>query len=63
MSNTILLVTKIKKSMTNITTFNELGDPNPLYDENSTIVESNTITAIIITIRINAVFLFRLKLK
>jgi len=49
------------EKMTKIATFNQVGDSTPLYEENSTIVESNTTMTVKIKIKISEVFLLRVK--
>jgi hypothetical protein len=60
-SSIVLLATNIMEKMIKIATFNQVGNSTPLYEENSTIVESNTTTAVKINIKISEVFLLRVK--
>jgi hypothetical protein len=62
-SNIVLLATNIIEKMTKIATFNQVGDSTPLYEEKSTIVESNTTTVVKINIKISEVFLLRVKVE
>jgi hypothetical protein len=47
------------EKMTKIATFNQIGILAPLYEENSTIVESITVTDVNIKMKINEFFLVR----
>jgi hypothetical protein len=60
-SNTVLLVTNIVEKMIKIRTFNQVENSIPLYEENSTIVESNTTTVVKINIKISEVFLLSVR--
>lgn len=55
----VLLIKNIAEKETKIATFAELGASTPLYEEKSTMVESITATIVKVTIKINAVLLFR----
>ena len=57
----VLLATNIMEKMTKIAMFNQVGCLTPLYDEKSTIIESNTIMVVKIKIRISDVFLASVK--
>jgi hypothetical protein len=57
----VLLVTNIIEKMIKIATFNQVGYSTPLYEEKSTIVESNTIMVEKINIKISEVFLLGIK--
>jgi hypothetical protein len=54
-----LLVKNIMEKMTKIVTFNHIGILTPLYEENCTIVASNTITIVRINTKISEFFLDR----
>jgi hypothetical protein len=60
--NIILTVTNIMKKMTKMVKFNGVGSSTPLYEENFTIVESNTAMAVKIKMKIRDFFLVRCKL-
>ena len=62
-SNIVLLATNIIEKMTKIATFNQVGDSTPLYEEKSTIVESDITTVVKINIKISEVFLLRVKVE
>ncbi len=57
----VLLATNIIEKMTKIAMFNQVGNSTPLYEENSTIVESNTTMVVKIKMKISEVFLLRLR--
>ena len=56
-----LLVKNIMEKMTKIVTFNHIGILIPLYEENCTIVASNTKTIVRINTKISEFFLDRCK--
>jgi hypothetical protein len=58
----VLLATNIIEKMTKIAVFTENEASTPLYEEKSTMVESNTTTAVKTKMKINEVFLFSDKL-
>jgi hypothetical protein len=58
----VLLATNIIEKMIKIATFNQVGSLTPLYEEKSTIVESNTTMAVKIKMKISDFFLVRFKL-
>jgi hypothetical protein len=60
-SSTVLLATNIIEKMIKIVTFNQVGDSTPLYEENSTIIESNTTMVVKIKMKTSEVFLLRVK--
>ena len=60
--NMILIVTNVMEKITKIAKFNWIGNSTPLYDENFTIVESNTAMNVKIKIKISDFFLVRFKL-
>ena len=62
-SSMILLATNIMEKVTKIATFNQVGDSTPLYEENSTIVESNTTTVVKIKMKVSEVFLLSVKVE
>jgi hypothetical protein len=49
--NMILIVTNVMEKITKIAKFNEVENSTPLYEENFTIVESNTAMNVKIKIR------------
>jgi hypothetical protein len=53
----VLLATNIIEKMTKIAAFNQVGYSTPLYEANSTIVESNTTMVVKIKMKISEVFL------
>ena len=55
------LVRNSMEKMTKIAMFNHIGILAPLYEENSTIVESITVTVVKIKMKINAFFLVKSK--
>jgi hypothetical protein len=57
----VLLATNIMEKMTKIAMFNQVGSLTPLYEEKSTIVESNTTMVVKIKIKISEVFLLSVK--
>ena len=59
----VLLATNIMEKVTKIATFNQVGDSTPLYEENSTIVESNTTTVVKIKMKVSEVFLLSVKVE
>ena len=61
-SSMVLLATNIIEKMIKIAVFMEVDASTPLYEENSTMVESNTARPVKIKMKINEVFLFRVKL-
>jgi hypothetical protein len=61
-SNMVLLATNIIEKMTKIVMFNQVGSLTPLYEENSTIVESNTTIVVKIKMKISEVFLLSVKM-
>ena len=54
--------TNIIENRTKIALFNEVGSSTPLYEENSTMVESNTTMHVKIKMKTSEVFLLRVKL-
>jgi hypothetical protein len=61
-SNMVLLAPNIIENMIKIAVFDRLERSTPLYEENSTIVESNTIMVVKTKIKTSEVFLLRVKL-
>ena len=59
----ILLAPKIIEKTTKITVFVVLPRSTPLYEENFTTVESNTIIDVKIKIKISEVFFVRVKVE
>jgi hypothetical protein len=59
--NIVLVITNIMERITKIAKFNEVGNSTPLYEENFTIVESNTAMAVKIKMMISDFFLVRFK--
>ncbi len=59
--NIVLVITNIMEKITKIAKFNEVGNSTPLYEENLTIVESNTAMAVKIKMKISDFFLVRFK--
>jgi hypothetical protein len=57
----VLLATNIVEKMTKIVMFNQVGDSIPLYEENFTIVESNTTMVVKIKMKVSEVFLLSVK--
>jgi hypothetical protein len=53
LSNMVLVVTNIMENITKIAMFNHVGDLTPLYEEKSTIVESDIITVMKIKMNIS----------
>ena len=62
-SSIVLLATKTIEKMIKIATFNQVEDSTPLYEENSTIIESNTTMAVKIKMKTSEVFLLSVKLE
>jgi hypothetical protein len=60
-SNSVVLAVNIVEKMTKITMFDDDEASAPLYEENSTIVESITTTVVKIKMKMNEVFLLRVK--
>jgi hypothetical protein len=58
----VLLATNIMEKMTKIAMFNQVGSLTPLYEEKSTIIESNTTMVMKTTMKISEVFLLSVKL-
>ena len=56
-SNMVLLATNIIEKMIKIAMFKEVGSSTPLYEENFTMVESNTTMVVKIKMKISEVFL------
>ena len=61
-SSMVLLATNIIEKMIKIAVFTEVDTSTPLYEENSTMVESNIARPVKIKMKINEVILFRVKL-
>jgi hypothetical protein len=59
--NIVLVITNTMEKITKIAKFNEVGSSTPLYEENFTIVESNTAMAVKIKMKISDFFLVRFK--
>jgi hypothetical protein len=62
-SSIVLLATNITEKMIKVATFNQVGTLTPLYEEKSTMDESNTTTAVKIKMKISEVFLLRVKVE
>ena len=60
--SSVLLATNIIEKIIKIATFSQVGSLTPLYEEKSTIVESNTTMAVKIKMKISDFFLVRFKL-
>jgi hypothetical protein len=60
-NNIVPLATNIKERMIKNTMFREEGNSTPLYEEKSTMFESNNTRTVKIKMKINEVFLFRVK--
>ena len=60
--NIVLLATNIIEKMIKIAMFTEVGASTPLYEEKSTMVESINTRPVKIKMKINEVFLLRVKL-